>query len=73
MLREQGGLVFSVGKKSFGGRTCVGLRGLMALQPHPEEEQAGVRDPRGTLDPAAHPQADAEVRDSRRLENTRHP
>ncbi|KAM4781126.1 C-X-C motif chemokine 13-like isoform 1-T1 [Cyanocitta cristata] len=28
--------------------------------PHPKEEQAGVRDPRGTLDPAAHPQADAE-------------
>lgn len=42
----------------------MGLRDLVALQPHPEEEQAGVRDPRGALDPAAHPQADAEVRDA---------
>lgn len=40
----------------------------MALQPHPEEEQARVRDPRGALDPAAHPQADAEVSDAQQLE-----
>lgn len=51
----------------------MGLRGLVALQPHPEEEQEGVCYPRGALDPAAHPQADAEVRDSQRLENTQHP
>lgn len=65
--------VFSVGWKSFAGATCMGLRGLMALQPYPEEEQAGVRDPRGSLDPAAHPQADAEVCDAQRLEITGHP
>lgn len=51
----------------------MALRGLMALQPHPEEEQAGVRDPRGALDPAAHPQADAEVGDAQRLENPWNP
>lgn len=34
--------------------------GLVSLQPHPEEEQEGVCGPGGTLDPAAHPQADAE-------------
>lgn len=30
------------------------------MQPVPDEEQEGVRGPRGALDPAAHPQADAE-------------
>lgn len=34
--------------------------GLVSLQPHPEEEQEGVCGPRGTLDPAAHPQADTD-------------
>lgn len=39
------------------------------MQPHPKEKQKGVRGPGGALDPAAHPKADAEVRDAQRPKN----